>query len=1147
MHKKTASSLLDMPILGLVHIDLEVLLYAFLAVIAIVACFYNLGVRTQSHDECVHFLYSRELYVGDGFVHDPWRHGPFLYHINALIYFLFGVNDFTARISTALFGVILVLLPVFLRRELGRVGALLVSTLTLISPSTLYYARYIRNDIYMMVWAMLMTIALFRYLDSQKQGWLYLGAVAVTLAMCTKETAYITGFIGFVFVAMLFLRQMLSGPKVRMTYTLALVLLLVLVAVLVALNVYMDELPEAASVEGGEEATADTKQVFLTRALVKKVAEVVFLLIGILLAMLVGLVLIQRNERFKPALALLAAYVLTIGLLMALCAAVSGLVWLVIVQLPEGIVPPWLFLVLQVIAIVIGTSGGAYAWWRILGMARRRGWLPVTFDSRVMLITLLLVVVIFCVLYTTFFTNPRGLITGTVGGLTYWLAQQEVKRASQPWYYYLIIAPLYDFLPMGLSLLAIAYYMVTGRLSPTASSDTPSLEERADNVRTREAFVAYAVFWALSAWLIYSWAGEKMPWMVVHVVQPMIVLAGRFVDDLLHGVNWRKTWRRGGVVLALLVPILLLALGMVLGLPLFGQAFKRTAGARQDTYQWFLALAIGGGLFVAAHKVRARIGKEAARRVVLIAMFALGALFTARYAWMANYINYDTAKEFLVYAHGAPDVKRTVNELEAISRRLYGDEVSIEFAYTSDASWPFECYLTPSFPNRAFIGTEPTRANTDVPVLIVGRDEIDKTEPFLGDRYYRFDRKYLWFPHQDYYMNLSLAIPAEGNRKEGVNYFLLDMQDPEKRRAFWDVLFYRRYEQSLADWEPSNPGKFAFYVRKDVAAQVWDFGLGPSAEQAGVGQSAYERNVRPWDVVDVWDTYGSDDGQFNRPRNVAVGPDGAVYVLDSGNHRVQKVATDGTFLASWGHLCKMYENRAGCRSPDGAGGFYDPWGIAVDGEGYIYVADTWNHRIQKFATDGEFVAAWGQHGVVQEVPGAAGQFWGPRDIVAAPDGLIYVADTGNKRVQVFTPDGQYVAQWGGGGAADGRFDEPVGVAVGADGQTYVADTWNRRIQVFDAEYMAVYQWEVEAWNGHSLENKPYLAIDTSGRVYATDPEGARVLVFDGAGEFLASLGGRDLEGQNLALPMGIAIDEDGYIYVADPGAHRVVKLAPFVE
>jgi hypothetical protein len=189
---------------------------------------------------------------------------------------------------------------------------------------------------------------------------------------------------------------------------------------------------------------------------------------------------------------------------------------------------------------------------------------------------------------------------------------------------------------------------------------------------------------------------------------------------------------------------------------------------------------------------------------------------------MANYVNHDTAKEFLVYSHGAPGAKQTVHEIRAISRRLYGDPTAIRVARGEDGTCPFKWYFDRYFFNRVYFGTEPTRQSTDVPVLVVGRPEIAKVEPFLGERYLRFDRKYLWFPHQDYYMNLSLALPSQENRRPDVNYFLLDMLDREKRHAFWDVLFYRRYEQSLADWEPSNPGKFAFYVRKDVAAQLWD-------------------------------------------------------------------------------------------------------------------------------------------------------------------------------------------------------------------------------------------------------------------------------------------------------------------------------------
>jgi hypothetical protein len=80
-------------------------------------------------------------------------------------------------------------------------------------------------------------------------------------------------------------------------------------------------------------------------------------------------------------------------------------------------------------------------------------------------------------------------------------------------------------------------------------------------------------------------------------------------------------------------------------------------------------------------------------------------------------------------------------------------------------------------------------------------------------------------------MNLSLAIPPEKEREAGVNYFFLDMLDPDKRLAFLEIVFYRRYAQSLADWEPSNPGKFALYLRKDLISQIWTYRAGPNARE----------------------------------------------------------------------------------------------------------------------------------------------------------------------------------------------------------------------------------------------------------------------------------------------------------------------------
>ena len=89
---------------------------------------------------------------------------------------------------------------------------------------------------------------------------------------------------------------------------------------------------------------------------------------------------------------------------------------------------------------------------------------------------------------------------------------------------------------------------------------------------------------------------------------------------------------------------------------------------------------------------------------------------------------------------------------------------------------------------------------------------------------------------------------------------------------------------------------------------------------------------------------------FQPPQGVAVDGSGTVYVADTYNHRIQKLGPDGTLLTTWGSE----------GSKDGQ--FLFPGGIAVDGSGTVYVADPYNHRIQKFSPDGTFLTSWGSKG-----------------------------------------------------------------------------------------------------------------------------------------------------------------------------------------
>jgi tripartite motif-containing protein 71 len=161
------------------------------------------------------------------------------------------------------------------------------------------------------------------------------------------------------------------------------------------------------------------------------------------------------------------------------------------------------------------------------------------------------------------------------------------------------------------------------------------------------------------------------------------------------------------------------------------------------------------------------------------------------------------------------------------------------------------------------------------------------------------------------------------------------------------------------------------------------------------------------------------------------------------------------------------------------------------------------------------------------------------------DGNVSVMDTGNKRVQVFTPDGQFVTQWGGGGVVEGRFDEPVGLAQDADGRWFVADTWNKRIQRFSPAFEYEANWAVNGWGSQSVVNKPSIAVDTArNTLYAVDPENFRVLAWDLSGQFKASWGLYGNDQQSFTLPTGIAVGPDGRVYVADGDSHRVMVFPP---
>jgi sugar lactone lactonase YvrE len=480
-------------------------------------------------------------------------------------------------------------------------------------------------------------------------------------------------------------------------------------------------------------------------------------------------------------------------------------------------------------------------------------------------------------------------------------------------------------------------------------------------------------------------------------------------------------------------------------------------------------------------------------------------------------------------------------EIERLSERLAGGK-EMKVAFDEFTSWPMWWYLR-DYPNKSFFGKEPM-GPLDAPVVLVGLDNESAARPYLTDYIRQQYRLRWWFP-EDYRSLGECTIVRDlfdPTKRQGAIDFLLgrttaepsltrctiieNLRNPEARQSAINFILYRDLEN------PLGSSDFAFYLRKDVASQIWESSAVPIAPQAAISDE-YTEAYRELVSTVSWGTLGALEGQFNFPKGLGIDSEGNIYVADSQNHRIQKFGSDGRFLTAWG-------------SPGEAPGqFNEPWGIAVDDEDNVYVADTWNHRIQKFTSEGEFITYWG---AFQDTGGQLleplGTFYGPRDIAIDGEGNLYVVDTGNKRVQKLDPEGNPLGQWGGGGPEPGQFLEPVGIAIDEEDNIYVADTWNQRIQKFDEDLQPLAQWSVEAWMGTSVANKPYLAVDAKGHVYITDPEGYRVLVFDGEGKLLAIFGKYGTDSASFDLPTGVALDNEGNVYVTDSNNHRVMKFAP---
>ena len=277
-------------------------------------------------------------------------------------------------------------------------------------------------------------------------------------------------------------------------------------------------------------------------------------------------------------------------------------------------------------------------------------------------------------------------------------------------------------------------------------------------------------------------------------------------------------------------------------------------------------------------------------------------------------------------------------------------------------------------------------------------------------------------------------------------------------------------------------------VATDLAGNVYVADTGNDRIQKFTSDGAF---------ISKWGSFGTGNGQFNTPRDVATDAAGNVYVADTGNDRIQKFTSDGAFITEWGS------------AGSAEGQFMGAVGLTTDSPGNVYVVDTafytGNDRIQKFTSDGAFITEWGSAGY------GDGEFLDPADVATDATGNVYIIDTYNYRIQKFTSDGIFITKWGSAGYGDGEFhgpygSGPYGVATDAAGNVYVADTGNSRIQKFTSDGAFITKWGSAGSAAGQLAEPYGLATDTASNVYVADTLNNRIQKFTSYGSFILSWG-----------------------------------------
>ncbi len=661
--------------------------YVVITGLAGVLRFWDLGLKPLHHDESMHAYYSWQLFIDSAsYSYNPLLHGPFQFHAIAYVYNIAshlgtpdgGVTDVTARTVAAVLGTAMIPMCYFLRERMGKPASLIAAFLLAVSPTFVYYSRFTREDIYFVSFTFATVVALFKYCEARKLRWLLIGAGAATLAYATKEAAFFNialfgGMVGGIAAWELGSRYLYPSARAR------------LAAAGAAQGNQNNAAQAPTRLPFGLDTHAGVPALLIYLALAGALAKLVLSKVSQLSNYLTGIDLGNKSDqqvtpivqsRLDQASITVQNLENTLvnGLLLVLIVIAIVVLVVVVVQLfknpyveaedeaaPRGLAR-WFDAARQPLLNGLGRISWAHWFFALLVIFTIFVWLfwivPASGSSE----CANGVGPGYALKYSyagahTVVTGPTGVICswsqgfhqgvgdGLVQGIYYWITQQAVARGGQPWYYYFLLLPAYEQLVVVFGLIGLVRCL-----------------------RRPDRFRLFVALWFVGSLFLYSWAGEKMPWLSLHILLPLVLLAGIALD-------WAVT-----AVLALL-----------------------------DN--------------VAANRTSLRLSTVFAGRTG-VAVFSLVGAFVLLVPMLHSmlYVTYvdpgEAPHEMLSYVQTTPDVTAVMAKIDALDQQLYHGQHLLRIGVDGYNTWPFAWYLR-DYKNVWYSYADQNPSPNDLDVLLL--------------------------------------------------------------------------------------------------------------------------------------------------------------------------------------------------------------------------------------------------------------------------------------------------------------------------------------------------------------------------------------------------------------------------------------------